>query len=105
MTDPLGESQVIPYLKELSKKHVEITIISAEKPNSYHSRKDYIQNLLQQYNIKWHTIKYTKKPPVVSTILDIYKLIKISKQIYLKNNFDIVHCRSYISAFAGLKLK
>lgn len=105
MTDPLGESQVIPYLKELSKKNVEISILSAEKESAYKLRKDYIQNLLRQYNIDWHPISYTKKPPVVSTVLDIRKLIKTSKKLHRQKHFDIVHCRSYISAFAGLRLK
>ncbi|MBN2776883.1 MAG: glycosyltransferase [Bacteroidales bacterium] len=105
MTDPLGESQVIPYLKELSKKKVEISILSAEKESAYKLRKDYIQNLLRQYNIDWYPISYTKKPPVVSTVLDIIKLIKTSKKLHKQKHFDIVHCRSYISAFAGLRLK
>jgi glycosyltransferase involved in cell wall biosynthesis len=61
--------------------------------------------LLKQYNIDWYPISYTKKPPVVSTILDIRKLIKTSKKLHKQKHFDIVHCRSYISAFAGLRLK
>ena len=105
MTDPLGESQVIPYLKELSKQDIKITILSAEKQAIFESRKNYIQNILNESNIEWVPITYTKKPPVISTIIDIRKIYKKAVKIYQNELFDIVHCRSYISAFAGLKLK
>ena len=42
MTDPLGESQVIPYLRELSKKGVKISILSAEKSEVFYKRKENI---------------------------------------------------------------
>jgi len=105
MTDPLGESQVIPYLRELSKKGVKISILSAEKPEVFHKRQKYIKASLDKYNITWHPIMYTKSPPVLSTLKDIRKLKKAAKNIYIKEPFDIVHCRSYISAFAGVYLK
>ena len=38
MTDPLGQSQVIPYLKELSKIY-KLTIVSFEKKNKILSMK------------------------------------------------------------------
>lgn len=105
MTDNLGQSQVIPYLAGLSKLGFDICILSAEKSEIYKNKKAEIENLLERSNIKWLPIKYTKKPPIISTILDIIKIKKKAKEYHLKNNIDIVHCRSYISAFAGLYLK
>jgi glycosyltransferase involved in cell wall biosynthesis len=105
MTDNLGQSQVIPYLKGLSSRGVEITLMSFEKKENFQNRKNVIQDLLNKNNINWHPLKYTASPPVLSTVKDIIIMIKESKKIYLKQNFTIVHCRSYISAFAGLYLK
>lgn len=105
MTDPLGQSQVIPYLQGLSKKGYKITILSAEKKINYFANNDKIKKLLESNNINWNPIFYTKKPPVLSTILDIQKLKKEAKKLHKKNQFSIVHCRSYIAAFVGLYLK
>lgn len=105
MTDNLGQSQVIPYMAGLSKLGFDICILSAEKTEVYQNKKTEIEDLLNLNNIKWLPIKYTKKPPIISTILDIIKIKKKAKEYHLKNNIDIVHCRSYISAFAGLYLK
>ncbi|MBE9467774.1 MAG: glycosyltransferase [Bacteroidetes bacterium] len=105
MTDPLGQSQVIPYLIGLQKKAYDITILSTEKRKNYSLHHKKIENLLTKNHIKWEKIYYTKKPPIISTVLDIYKLIVKTKRIYKKNKFNIVHCRSYIAAFVGFLMK
>ncbi|HOZ30100.1 MAG TPA: glycosyltransferase family 4 protein [Bacteroidales bacterium] len=105
MTDPLGQSQVIPYLSYLSKKNIEIHILSAEKSDLFIKGKEKISEILQLNDIIWHPTAYTKKPAVISTIMDIRKIIRMSSKLQKQYHFDIVHCRSYISAFAGLYLK
>jgi glycosyltransferase involved in cell wall biosynthesis len=105
MTDPLGQSQVIPYLRELSALGYSIDILSAEKPQNYSENKELISKILAENNIGWKPVFYTKKPPVLSTIKDIRKLRKTAKKLMLENNYSIVHCRSYIAAFTGIYLK
>lgn len=105
MTDALGQSQVIPYLKELSSKGFEIHILSAEKQVNFQKKNKLISKILTESNIFWHHINYTKNPPIVSTLKDIHALKKLAKKLHKKYNFKIVHCRSYISAFVGLSLK
>ncbi|RLD61649.1 MAG: glycosyltransferase [Bacteroidetes bacterium] len=105
MTDPLGQSQVIPYLIGLQKKNFDITILSAEKQKNYSLHNKKIEKLLGANNIKWEKIYYTKKPPIISTVFDIYKLITKTKRLYKKEKFNIIHCRSYIAAFAGNYMK
>jgi glycosyltransferase involved in cell wall biosynthesis len=105
MTDSLGQSQVIPYLVELVKKGFEIHILSAEKSEVFSKRKVFISQLLQNNGIIWHPINYTKKPPVLSTIKDVFALKKQAKELQKTYNFKIVHCRSYIAAFVGLYLQ
>ena len=101
MTDPLGQSQVIPYLAALVKESYRITVLSAEKPDNYSKNRLEIENLMQASNLEWVPIMYTKRPPVLSTIIDILKMRKAVKKLMRKTNFDIVHCRSYISPLAG----
>lgn len=105
MTDPLGQSQVLPYLIGLSKKGFQFTLISFEKPDRYSQEKNKIENLCFEHNIDWKPLIYTKNPPVVSTILDIRKMQKTAFLLHREKQFQLVHCRSYISALIGLKLK
>jgi len=105
MTDPLGQSQVIPYLTGLTKHGYQFTILSCEKPERFISHRVEVENLLKPYQIKWVPIPYHKKPPVFSSIFDVYNLKKKARRLHLKGNFDMVHTRPGIPALIGLWMK
>ncbi|MDJ1503374.1 glycosyltransferase [Xanthocytophaga agilis] len=107
LTDPLGQSQVLPYIIGLAKRGYQFTIISTEKPEAYEKRKDIIKGLIAPFEkkIDWQPIFYTKKPPVVSTLWDVRKMRHKAVSLHEKKHFQIVHCRSYITALVGTFLK
>ncbi len=105
MTDPLGQSQVIPYIEGLSKLGYEFTLISFEKPERFEKFSKEISERLKRSNIDWVPLTYTKKPPVLSTVYDLWRMQKKAFALHVEKNFSIVHCRSYISAFVGLAMK
>jgi glycosyltransferase involved in cell wall biosynthesis len=117
LSDPLGQSQILPYLERLVEKGHGITVISFEKAESG-NQKDEIGNQKgekQKSNggrLKVVPLRYHKSPPVLSTIYDIY-VLKSAVKKELKNaagpaggqHFDIIHCRSYITSLVGLWAK
>ena len=105
MTDPLGQSQVIPYLQGLSKAGYSIFLLSCEKKAVFGQNKDSIQQLLIKSNITWIPLNYTKKPPVISTMLDIFKMKKAAGKIHREHKLDMVHTRPGIPALVGLWMK
>lgn len=105
LTDPLGQSQVLPYIIGLKKSiKCSITIVSFEKENNFLLNKKIIENILKENSINWISLKYTKRPPVFSTIWDIYKLKNTIKPL-IKNGIHLIHCRSYITSIVALKFK
>ncbi len=105
MTDPLGQSQVIPYLQGLSKKGFQFFLLSCEKEQAFAQNETAVKNILAGYNIEWVPIAYTKKPAVVSTLKDIINLKKKAKQIHQQHGIDMVHTRPGIPALVGLWMK
>lgn len=105
MTDPLGQSQVIPYIEGLSKLGYKFTLISFEKPDRFEKFSTEISERLKRSNIDWVPLSYTKKPPVLSTVYDLWRMEKKAFALHAEKTFSIVHCRSYISAFVGLAMK
>jgi glycosyltransferase involved in cell wall biosynthesis len=105
MTDPLGQSQVIPYLQGLSKQGYTIFLLSCEKPAVFKEKKGRILKLLQGYDIKWHPIQYTKKPAVLSTVWDVMKMKRTAAKLHRKYRIDMVHTRPGIPALIGLWMK
>jgi glycosyltransferase involved in cell wall biosynthesis len=106
MTDPLGQSQVLPYLFGLSKLGHSITLVSFEKPERYKANAPAIRNLCQANNVNWQPLTYHKRPPVLSTVWDLSALYAKAIRLVLGGaKYDIVHCRSYVSSFVGMFLQ
>ena len=55
LSDPLGRSQIIPYLKELARKGVKYSVLSFEKLDSA-LNKEYIKKITREFTdfkINW----------------------------------------------------
>src|SRR4051812_10848089 len=87
MTDPLGQAQVIPYLLGLSKLGLDFLILSAEKAPNYLENRKNIGKLLAEHNITWYPVSYTKNPPILSTILDIFRMGRRSRALHKEQHF------------------
>lgn len=105
MTDPLGQSQVLPYLIGLSKFECSFTLISFEKSERFEKEKELIGKICLENNITWIPLSYTRNPPVLSTLWDLFKMQQAAVKVFKEKHIDIIHCRSYISSLIGLKMK
>jgi glycosyltransferase involved in cell wall biosynthesis len=105
LTDPLGQSQILPYIKGLSQLGYRFTIISFEKQQAYRKHKSDVATVCKQHGIDWLPQRYHKWPPVLSTLFDVWVLWRNVKQQNRRNPFKIIHCRSYITSLVGLRAK
>lgn len=102
LSDPLGQSQIIPYLNGFKRNNYDITIISFEK--NYNQHNDILRNELEA-GIVWIPLKYHKFPPILSTIYDLIYLYFVSRKIIQNESIKILHCRSYLTSLVGQLLK
>jgi hypothetical protein len=105
MTDPLGQSQVLPYLFGLVKMGHQITLLSFEKKDRFEKQRNVIESSLQEHNIQWNPLSYTATPPIISSIKDFRRMKKTAAFLHQKNGFHISHCRGYLPAMCGNYLK
>lgn len=105
LTDPLGQSQVLPYLKGLSARGHEITIVSCEKPEARAARGEAVAADCRDAGIEWHPLAYRKRPPILSTLADLAQMRRLAARLNRKSRYDIVHCRSYLTALIGRALQ
>ncbi len=104
MTDPLGQSQVIPYLDRLTRLGFRFTILSVEKKERLKNSGDAVRAILEKTGIVWETLLYSSKPPLFSKWNDQRRLNARAVQLQKEKKFDMIHCRSYVAAASGLKL-
>lgn len=105
MTDPLGQSQVIPYMCGLSRLGYRITILSCEKKDRFRKMYPAIKEQLDKAGIRWEYLHFSTRPPLLSKFWDIKRLKAKAARLHRQNNFSIVHCRSYMASMVGLHLK
>ena len=105
LTDQLGQSQILPYIKGLSKMGYQFTILSCEKLEKVAELGNFIQELCDEDHIRWVSVPYTNKYPVISKVNDRRNLKRKAIELQKDIGFDMTHCRSYVSAEIGLYLK
>lgn len=105
MTDPLGQSQVIPYLSGLVKYGYKIFLLSVEKPDRFEAHRIFIEKLMIDEGIIWHPIFYKSRFPFVSGALNIRNMYQKAKEIVLKHDIKLVHGRAAVATMSAQKLK
>ena len=105
LSDPLGRSQIIPYLSGLADLGFDITILSCEKRDRFMADRGQIRKQLTSRGIEWHYTFFQKSPPLFSTFYNYFFLKKKATDLCRNRGTSIIHCRSYISSLIGLKLK
>jgi glycosyltransferase involved in cell wall biosynthesis len=105
MTDPLGQSQVLPYLSGLAKYGYRFTILSFEKKERYARLKEEIEKRCAEAGIEWVPLSFSRNPPKLAKLYDALRMRSKALKLHREKKFDMVHCRSYPSADVGLLLK
>lgn len=103
MSEPLGKSQVLEYLMDLSKEY-NIYLYSFEKDLS----DDIINSLESQMddaNITWSYQRYSNKYGLFSTLKQIINSFIELRKTVKNNEIKIVHARSMIPVMIALILK
>jgi glycosyltransferase involved in cell wall biosynthesis len=105
MCDPLGGSQIFPYLRGLARRGHDISLISLEKPERTAEERATVQQACNESGIAWHPLTYHKRPPVLSGMWDVRNMRRLAARLHREKPFDLLHCRSYLPALVGLRMK
>ena len=106
MLEPLGQSQVLTYLKRLVAGGC-IHLISFEKPEDWANiaERERIARDIAGAGIVWHPLRYHKRPSALATFWDIACGISVGLWLVVRYRLRIVHARSYVASVIALVLK
>ena len=105
LLDPLGSSQILPYVKGISKHQDEVVIVSFEKSERLLHGKDALLSDLQNYSIIWKPLLFTKGLGVLGKLKDLTCMYLKAFVINCKYNIKVVHTRGHPAAQVGLFVK
>ncbi len=106
LLDPLGGSQIVPYLKSIATTKRKINVISFEKNKNIDLKKiNSMRRDLSKRNISWKYNKFSENYGKIGKIYDLITMFFFSIFFVFSKNIYIVHCRSHVPAVIGFFLK
>lgn len=105
LSDPLGQSQILPYVISLSQNGYAVTVLSCEKPLILKTERAKIEQRIKGLPIEWRFINYHEEGGAFSRFGYVRKLSAMAFELAEQKKISLTHCRSYLTALIGLKLK
>ena len=105
LLDPLGPSQILPYVKDISRHQDEVVVVSFEKSERLLHGKDALLSDLQNYSIEWKPLRFTKGLGFIGKSWDLSRMYMTALIISCKHNIKVVHTRGHPTAPVGLFIK
>jgi glycosyltransferase involved in cell wall biosynthesis len=97
--DPLGTSQVVPYLVGLAARGVAITLVTFEKAERWGQSEGRraMQDRLEVCGVRWRPLRYHKRPRLAGTLLDIVAGSRTIAREASRLAPELVHCRGDVA--------
>ncbi len=99
LSDPLGQSQVLPYVDGLAARGHHFHLLSFEKPGN-----PLTWRTLRGPRVAWTATRYHKTPTVPATAFDMLQGLTIAAAVARLRGADLLHVRSYVAATMALPL-
>jgi len=101
LREPLVQTQVLPYLRQLKSESVQLSLLTFEPHfRENWSREDISQQraALRAEGISWHCLKYHKWPSLPATIYDMAIGTWTILRIMRRESVGILHARNHVPA-------
>lgn len=111
--EPLVQTQVLPYLRELMKVEIgedagsifpmDVTLLTFEPTREAEDLAEFsvIREKLAAEGIDWDWLPYHKRPSAVATAWDILRGTIRVWRMHRRASFDVLHCRVHVPGVMG----
>ena len=102
LLEPLGQSQVMGYLKGLSQDY-QITLITFEKPEDMANKQTMAQARVdcEAHGIAWRPKSFRRRPKLLTPAWNLFEMFWSALQAARRGDVQLIHARSYLPAAAA----
>ena len=104
LREPLVQTQVIPYLLEILKDQVKVTLLTFEPDLKTKWTAEQIETeraALAEKGIDWRFLAYHKRPSVPATAYDVFYGTFYVARLLRKEKYDVLHGRVHLPTLMG----
>jgi glycosyltransferase involved in cell wall biosynthesis len=109
LRQPLVQTQVLPYLRQLSRSGIKVHLLTFEPELSKNWNAEQInarQAQLDGEGIRWFHLPYHKSPSLPATLYDIFAGARFAVNLARRESIDVLHARAHVPmAMALLALR
>lgn len=96
LREPLVQTQVLPYLRELAAAGIEVHLLTFERVSALRSEISAVRAQLAQEGITWSALRYHKRPSIPATLFDIFAGAWTALRLVRRHRIDVIHARAHI---------
>ncbi|MDQ5845455.1 MAG: glycosyltransferase family 4 protein [Acidobacteriota bacterium] len=96
--EPLVQTQVLPYLRELARAGLDVRLLTFEPDHRSWSRAQFddMRSQLAAEGIGWFHLPYHKRPSLPATLFDILAGALRVASLIRRHNLDVIHARAHV---------
>ena len=99
LREPLVQTQVLPYLKQLAAAGIRVSLLTFEPHlRSAWTKQELAahQERLATESIRWFYLPYHKRPSALATLYDIVIGARFAARLIRREGIEVLHARSHI---------
>jgi glycosyltransferase involved in cell wall biosynthesis len=96
--EPLVQTQVLPYLRQLRDRGVEVWLLTFETGGGH--APDELEP-----GIHWHSLPYHRRPTLPATLYDVLVGAIVAARLVRRHGIELLHARSHVAAAMGALAK
>ncbi|HEX8284184.1 MAG TPA: glycosyltransferase [Pyrinomonadaceae bacterium] len=108
LREPLVQTQVLPYLRELVAGGVRVSLLTFETRPSESWKPEELEAeraRLEAQGIRWHWRAYHKRPSLPATLYDVAAGARVASRLRARGEADVFHARGHVAALMAALAK
>lgn len=104
LLDPLGASQILPYVESIARHPRKVHVLSFEKPAKLANGEAALRRYLEAMDIGWTPLPFTRGGKLAK-LWDLLRMYTYAIRLQRRHDFGIIHARSYQAAQVACLLR
>ncbi len=108
LREPLVQTQVLPYLRQLVGDGIEVSLLTFEpemKRNWSRAQIESERSRLAGEGLDWHCLPYHKRPSLPATMYDVARGVLLAARLVRRERVEVLHARGHVPALMGAIVK